>query len=403
MDPIQAVARGRLLFLEHMSHIRPSVSNEFYSASGLPLERFFDITTIIASYFMLRTREMGGQPKDDMGLFHQEHFEQKDQELGGLFQKYARFACQSPEEFADAVRDSVGTYRALGRIRGRPILRTHDGRCIVMDPVYFAEHVAVGPLFAILGGTTGRESEQCFADFGHAFEHYCSQLFRRMYPASSVLFNRLECPVMGADQDGSLIQIADGCLNDLTDLVLFEFKSAWLPDEFTEADDPSRYLKALQDRYARANGPESPKGAGQLANTITHLANGEWKPKTQDFASTRKILPVLLCHDSRLEAPLHAWFLARQFHSALAPDQEYDNGDMRKGTFRVAGLIVLSVDDLEFLERSVEHFSLTELLRDYSQASPDRMCDMRSFLSISEYRKKVFASGILGESAIAAR
>jgi hypothetical protein len=78
------------------------------------------------------------------------------------------------------------------------------------------------------------------------------------------------------------------------------------------------------------------------------------------------------------------------------------DGAMRKGRFRVSGLIVLTIDDLETLERSIHNFGLTDLLRSYSQASADRTCDMRTFLSTSEYGKKLLASPTLGEGALAA-
>ena len=124
-----------------------------------------------------------------------------------------------------------------------------------------------GRCLPILRKTTGLGREQCLADFGDAFHRYCGKLLRGMYPASSVLVDRIECPVTGIARDGNSVEIADACLIDLTEVVLFELKSAWLPDEIAEADDPVPYLNAVEDRYARARGPKGPKGAGQLASS----------------------------------------------------------------------------------------------------------------------------------------
>jgi len=73
---------------------------------------------------------------------------------------------------------------------------------------------------------------------------------------------------------------------------------------------------------------------------------------------------------------------------------------MRKGQFIVTPLIILTIDTLEILERSVEHFSLVDLLREYSKASPDRMMSLHNFLAFSDFRKKLFASGSLAESVL---
>jgi hypothetical protein len=411
MDPVLAIARGRQMFLGHLRHFRPSVSQEFHEASGLPLETFYALTMIIAIYYLVRAPDQGGPREAASGLFGESHFAEVNRELGCAFRSYADFAAQTPEDLAGALRELIrdgqplGSSRGLARIRERPILRMKDGRCIVMDPTFFGEHAAVGPLFAIVRKKTAKkEQDQCFVDFGEAFERYSQSVLQRMYPAPAApMVARVAFPVAGISREGTEVEIADACLNNVTDVVLIEMKARWLPDECAEADGPSRYVSALRDRYARPEGPRvRPKGAGQLANSIAHLANGEWKPKVQDFTSARTIYPVLLCYDPGLQAPGHTWYLAEEFRVALAPDDGYADGDMRKGRFRVSGLIVLSIDDLEALEASIENFCLADLLRDYSRASPDRMSDIRTFLATSEYRKRLFASRGWAEAALAA-
>lgn len=69
MDPLLAVARGRCLFLEHLSRIRPNVAGEFRRATGLPLETFFAIVAIIGVHYLLRHPDVGGQGVAASGLF----------------------------------------------------------------------------------------------------------------------------------------------------------------------------------------------------------------------------------------------------------------------------------------------------------------------------------------------
>ncbi len=50
------------------------------------------------------------------------------------------------------------------------------------------------------------------------------------------------------------------------------------------------------------------------------------------------------------------------------------------------------MDDLEALETSIEHFSLHDLLRDYSAACSDRVASLHNYLSTSEYHRKLYYS-----------
>lgn len=403
MDPMLAIARGRKMFIEHFRHIHPTVDDEFREASGLALDAFYGLLGILAIHYLVRSPEDGGVRTPNSGLFHQDHFTALSADLKDAYAKYAQFASQTPQELADALRDKLGDSNGLACIRRRPILRTDDGRCIVMDPVFFAEHAAVGPLFTIVGKKkTGQERRQCFADFGLAFERYAHSILRRMYPIlAPPLVDRLTCPFLGTSAIGEPVEIADACLNDATEIVLMEIKGRWLRDEDAAAPEWEVYLTDLHDKFARAEQPGSPPmGAGQLAKNISLLASGEWTVDNQDVSVVQRIYPVLLVYDARLQAAGHTWYLAEEFRIALAPDQVFADQEMRKGRFRVAGLIVLSIDDLENLETSVEGFALIDLLRDYSNASPDRLCSFHNYLAVSKYSKKLYANRALAGSAL---
>ena len=115
-----------------------------------------------------------------------------------------------------------------------------------MDPVYFAEQAAVGPLFAIVQNCCDRNRiHQWFADFGQAFESYAQTILRRMYPAPAApLVDRLELNVVGRARAGGQVEIADACLTGADGIVLFEMKGRWLRDNYAEAEDPEEYLRA---------------------------------------------------------------------------------------------------------------------------------------------------------------
>src|ERR1700738_1829999 len=118
--------------------------------------------------------------------------------------------------------------------------------------------------------------------------------------------------------------------------------------------------------FAPWSRPEGTRGKGvaQLARSIGAIIRGEWTGEHREFAATSVIYPVLVVHDTRLDAPALGHFLENDFRALL--------GAVPSGR-RVAPLTDMTIQDLENLERSVESFSFAKLLEDYSRECPDRM------------------------------
>ncbi len=72
--------------------------------------------------------------------------------------------------------------------------------------------------------------------------------------------------------------------------------------------------------------------------------------------------PILVVYDCSLDSPGHAEFFAEEFVGALEPDLICDNGYLKKGRFRIAPVILMTIEDLEILESSVETFGLVDFL-----------------------------------------
>jgi hypothetical protein len=406
LDPMMAIGRGRSLFRDHFAHFHPSFSDEFRSRMDLDLDEFYAVLCIVAVHYLNRTPEIVVESTDKSGIFLLKEFADLNPKLASISERYFSKASQTADELRDSLwpvddvtaQDSLA-WRDFRAIRDRPILRTPDGRAIVLDPVFFAESAAVGPLFAILPRDKTK-GNVILTRFGEAFESYTSAVLRRMYPKpKGDVVDRLTCNLVGTDKRGNQVQIADACLNNEYEVVLFESKATWIREDIVEHRDPEEYVRVLCERYSKRS-DDQPKGVGQLAKAITNLASGEWRLSNQDFTLARNVYPVVIAYDPRLDGAFHSHFLANEFRAALAPNEIRENGEMRKGRFLVAPLIVLTIENLENLERSVEHFGLVELFRDYSVGSPDRMLSLHNFLAFSAYGKKLFASGSLAESAL---
>ena len=100
------------------------------------------------------------------------------------------------------------------------------------------------------------------------------------------------------------------------------------------------------------------------------------------------VYPVLIVHDTRMDAPAYGDFLATEFLSLLG-----DPGNLSK---RVAPLTVITVADLENLQLSVGQFGFRQLLEAYTQACPDRLRSLHNFIAYSEFATKMMPSEYLG-------
>jgi hypothetical protein len=97
---------------------------------------------------------------------------------------------------------------------------------------------------------------------------------------------------------------------------------------------------------------------------------------------------VLVVHDALLGAPVYGNFLAEECRQLL--NVRPRAGEGTRGRVNIAPLTVMTIADLENLEASVEHFSLRELLRDYSHECPDRLRSLHNFIAFSPYGTRMY-------------
>ena len=329
-----------------------------------------------------------------------------------LFQKYLGLESQSIDELQDALwgQSSVGEtfdqdipsydYRPL---REKPILCAQDGRAIILDPVFYSEKAFVGPLFLLTRGKSDDKANEIFGAFGNAFEGYACDILKRMFPdISGVVTKRLSCNIRGTDQQGNEIEI-DACLNDITEIVLFEMKAVWIREDGILTENHERYLQHLRKKYSVTRGTSRDrkrKGIGQLARVIKALASKEWLGQNPEFSQVRLIYPVLVVHDPLLAAPVYGSFFSSEFKTLLSPDAEFPSGELRKEYVRIAPLIVMTIRVLEDLETSIEHFGFRDLLADYSRSCPDRLTSLHDFIAFSDYRNKMFFNRSLAAKGV---
>lgn len=395
-DLSRSLGRGWYLFSNYFPRYYRPFENEFQSSTGLSVEQYYICLCAIITNFMTSNKGTGIFDSNSLG---------KTAPYGQLFQKYLTLESQSVDELRDALWghgkvdidgcEDTQTYN-YRPLRERPILRAKDGRAIILDPLFYSEKASVGPLFHLLGEKkSGDKANEIFGAFGNAFESYSCDILRRMFPdMPGGLTKRLSCNIRGTDRADSEIEI-DACLNDVTEVVLFEMKAVWLREDEILTEDHKTYLQHLREKYGVTESTSRErklKGVGQLARIIKTLTSKNWLGQDEEFGQTQFIYPVLVVHDPLLRAPLYGEFLSSEFKMLLAPDVELRSGELKKGQFRIAPLILMTIEDLEDIETSIEHFGLRDLLADYSQYCPDRVTSLHNFIAFSKYKQQMYHS-----------
>lgn len=394
----QSLGRGWALFKDYYPSFFPTFEQQFQASTGLSVEQYYICLAGIMTNFM--------NPRIGPGLFRVDNVPSS---YRAAFEKYFALKSQTPDELRYALwgtRSGVSNFEAAPPydyrpLRDKPILRGPNGRAIILDARFYSETASVSPLF-LMKKERPEDANQMFSAFGLAFQSYACDILRRMFPdISGWLSKRLACDVQGRDQANNSVQI-DACLNDVTEAVLFEMKTALIPEEDVLTDENERYLKRLRERYVvtpGAGGGGKPKGVGQLARVVNLLASKEWLGEEGEFREVRFIYPLLVVHDPFLDAPVHGHFLASEFKKLISPDAELQFGELKKGRLHIAPLIVMSIDDLETLETSVEYFGLRDLLCDYSRSHPDRLVSLHNFIALSPYRQRMYHSRSTADKA----
>jgi len=401
-DLLLAIGRGKALFSDYFPKFYPEFSEEFYLRTGLTLENYYFCLSAIMTDFANCTPEKVSKEPKFSALFDVNKLSSTcSPEIQAIFSKYFLLESQTPDELhlglwghQDVTSVDERVQYEFKSLRQRPLLRTADGRAIILDPVFYSERATVGPLFLLSEGVSTQTANRIFGAFGEAFERYARDIFQKMYPSpSSLLVKRFIYDLRGRDLTGHEIQIADGCLNNVTDLILFEMKAVWIRDTAILDEDPERYLELLRDRYGIGKRGERSKGIAQLATAIANLASGAWVATGEDIEKAKTVYPVLLVHDTLLDTPVHSNFLSSEFKEVLNPDEIFQDASMRKGRFRILPLTVMTIQHLENFETSIEHFQLVDLLRDYTFSCPDRIVSLQNFIAASpKHRNKMYYS-----------
>ncbi|MDO8663072.1 MAG: hypothetical protein Q7K98_07665 [Candidatus Omnitrophota bacterium] len=399
----RSFGRGWTIFMDYFRKQYGLLASEFQSKAGLSIEDYFKCLLIITVHF-------ANPRSNNTGIFNATTFADSTP-LKDVFQKYITFESQSIDEFKNALWGSginklemqyEMEYDYLS-MREKPILRAEDNRAIILDPIFYSEKASIGPLFVLTKNKARGKANEVFSAFGKAFENYSCDILNKMFPDINAI-KQLFCNLKKKDLNERESEI-DACINKGSESAIFEIKAVWIREDKILNENYETYLQHLREKYGVVGQQDNPKaqtikGVGQLARILNNIFREEFQANNREFSEIVTIYPILLVYDSFLTAPVYGNFLASEFEKLLKPDHKRGSGELIKGRFTVHPLIILTIEDLENLELSVEHFSFFELLSDYSTSCPDRLISLKNYIADSKYNKQIYRNKNLANKCL---
>lgn len=407
--PFLALARGACI-MDNLRQLLPEVDGLVLHATGLGLDDYFSIGVYLASQSFVNSVASSGAVEKS-GLLQTAPDPSGQTRLQSMLEAYLCQHAQTPDDLRTAcwaargdVTEVEATRLDLNAIRARPLLRVSNGRGIVIDPVLFLESAAVGPLFHLVRAIPDRANDW-FGKFGDAFEDYFHQLMARVFvaPEGAALVRRYVPNPMGSDKAGNDVEVADAFLFDQETVVILEAKAVWLREDHSGSDtDPEKYLQHIRKKYGgnvSVTPGERLKGLGQLARALQGLASDSYQLHGIDLSHAQRLVPALVVHDVHVTAFVHGQILAAELALLLGVDTSRSGWEpMRLGNLQVEHLIVLTVEDVEFLETVSNKLSLVQVLTAYASSSKDRMLSFRDYLCLSHPKLLRFNPRLLAKT-----
>ena len=375
------VARSWMIYARFLPDELQSFDKEFVTATGLDFECYFNCQLLFWSELIYKDRKWSHV--DLSSVAKHPYMDALSLYLKSQAQTVSELRCALWHDSRDVNEYVPFKFRT---IRDKPILLSDDQKCgVVIDPLIFAESMTAGPLFTLL--RHGHNYGDFFNRFGKAFERYACAILERMYP-TSLLSTRLKTDVEGKTRSGNKLQI-DAYLNNITDVIIFEMKCCFLSEERIAEDDTECFLSYLKERYVETKESEM-KGVAQLAKLVRYISEGEWLGLKNELSKVVRIFPVLVVNDNYLDVGLLGNFLAKEFAAFFGESVTGSADGFLIKRASVKHLILLTVDDLESLEKSIENLALQQLFESYSQEQPERLMSLHNYIiDSSVYADKI--------------
>lgn len=383
-----AFGRGWELFHSHMSAALPEFDTWFTNTTGLTLKQHYAVTVLLNAKFQEAIWSMPDGEPNNIGVFDIRGVSQETQ-IQQQVDQYLKITARAVNELTTAVWpsgqpavdpfDTPPDYPFLG-LRTHPLLQSTDGRCIILDPIFFRDLALSGVLFKL----SGEQRQVALQRFGKAFESYCQAILSRMFPTLPGLAQQLFTNIDILER-GRCVGEFDACLVQTCGTLVFESKAAWLRDDMLNQGAELEFLTHLDERFA-----DKKKGTGQIASILRHLSKlprAEWPECLRD---TRIFFPAIISYSHMGYSFVE--HLLSQFKSQLGvrSDRWHPYPELiGVSAFKVAPLCVLSISELEVLEEVAKNAELGRVFMEYALSDVAKRGNIDEFLSKHQHYRTV--------------
>lgn len=300
------------------------------------------------------------------------------------FDKFVELEGQTAKQLRESYECSSSDLLSLTEtrpLRERPILLRNDRRAAtIIDLSFLFERASSGLLFHAASAVgTAAPMEK----FGEAFERYiCGRL------DDHVRTKRLQgmdlTGITRALIDGTEAEFADYALVIGRTVLLFEVKGSWFRENNVAKQNADDYWLEVQKKFV-TNDKGKRKGVGQLAHSIKTWTEGTAKPRLPiQLQDVDTIIPVLLTSDRYMSALWHSEFLAEEFQSRTLGYANPIKADFYLNGCRILNLCLVTIDEFDEFEARAVRGSLDELLKAYSEQTPDRESCAGAYICMQE-------------------
>ena len=384
-----SIARSSIIFGDILPRRFGPFSTKFREATGLAYEDFLNCQLL---FWVRLINEQNEWPYIDLQVLRSRRYHET---LQHFLRRYAQpLSALGTADRAPSTSERSRRSNRLRALRKRPILLTSEGsKAVVPDAVIFADFLSLGPLFEVLPFlNTG----MLFDHFGRAYEDYCGRILERAYPPTSTLLARRLYRNTPGDSGAERFEV-DAHVVSGSEAAILEVKASFLSEDVTEGTN-DQFVAHLTERYVSAE-EGRPKGVRQLARIVRAICSNDWLGKEDEFTAVARLYPVLVVLDDHLDTGVFGRFLAEEFAKQFGVALNDRDGGFRLHDRWVAHLLVLTVEDLEKLQDSLNRFSLLDMMGDYAEAHPDRLLSVHNYLVTSDYSSQLRDNSHLAATA----
>lgn len=375
-NPIAMLGRCVELMDKYFFNVYPDYRKRFVEEAGMTVEEYRDCAFLIFA----ATTGTDGRPGNlsEHGEFTLDSLIRYTPHSKQIFQRYLELESHTPDSLRASFsgNSKPSDFLRLRALREKPILVLPDGRGCALDLPLLLDRATYGPLFYNIG-----KGQKKFDDFGSAFEQYCQEVFTRRKRELGCTGNGPFFNEPGIDSNTrEIVPACDIAMNDGENFVLIETKGVWIKDEAIELATANEFWVAISKKYGDASeiGGRR-KGVAQLAHYIKGIVDDRISCPKIGFPKV--FFPILLVHDCHIAIPHFGYYFARDFCREFDVQSPPVRGWFNYKGKRIYSVFVMSIDELEDLERLQPQKRLTVLLKKYSSTDGERYRGIRDYLA----------------------